>query len=205
MESGSPIAFNKEPQTFNLKNQPLDFYFSFEPNTYLFQNPIRPHYDNKFFPIIYSDLWGDYWGYFSFILKGWDYGRNQENIGSYLGSVNLVSIIPTVIYMLGFISCSKLLLKKNKNEREIFKTLIQLGVAVTFVGYLWFLIKYPERPSGDTIKATYIIQAFHLLAFLGLDYIEKIKEKSIKSYILILGALLFVYFHNIPAMITNYI
>ena len=97
------------------------------------------------------------------------------------------------------------LLKKNKNEREIFKTLIQLGVAVTFVGYLWFLIKYPERPSGDTIKATYIIQAFHLLAFLGLDYIEKIKEKSIKSYILILGALLFVYFHNIPAMITNYI
>ena len=205
ISEGSPIAFNKEPQTFSFNNQPVDFYFSLQPYSNLYQNPIRPYFDNQFFPIIYSDLWGDYWGYFSFILKGWDYGRYQETVGSYLGRVNVFSIFPTAIYLTGFFIVGKLYFKKEKNEIDIFKLLIHLVIVFTFIGYLWFLIKYPEKPSGDTIKATYIIQAFHLFAFLGLDFLEKIKSKSNRIYILFLSLLLIVYFHNIPAMITNYI
>ena len=47
---------------------------------YLFSKPIRPNLDNQFFSIIYSDLWGDYWGYFIFTSRFLDIGRNQPNI-----------------------------------------------------------------------------------------------------------------------------
>ena len=38
-------------------------------------------------------------------------------------------------------------------------------IAITFFGYLLFLIIYPELPSGDTIKSTYMLQLFHLILF----------------------------------------
>ena len=202
---GSPIAFNHPSKSFDLRNQPLDFYFSFEANLKLFTNPIRPNFDNQLFPIIYSDLWGDYWGYFTFVLSGWDFGRNQETIGSYLGRINLLSLIPTYIYLFGFFISFKLLNKKNRNQNDIFKILIQLGVVFTFIGYLWFTIRYPAKPSGDSIKATYMIQLFHLIAFLGLDVLERFKNKSYQRYILFIASMIIVYFHNLPAMITHYL
>ena len=138
-------------------------------------------------------------------MSGWDFGRNQETIGSYLGRINLLSLLPTYIYLFGFFVSFKLLNKKNRNQNDIFKILIQLGVIFTFIGYLWFTIRYPAKPSGDSIKATYMIQLFHLIAFLGLDVLESFKNKSYQKYILFIASLIIVYFHNLPAMITHYL
>ena len=81
----------------------------------MFSKPIRPNFPNEFFPIIYSDLWGDYWGYFSFTRDAVLTGRNQALIGDYLARVNIVSIIPTIILLLGF---SSLGIKKQTKKRK---------------------------------------------------------------------------------------
>ena len=66
--SGSLISFNKDPSGFSFDNQPSNFYNPLNQSAFkLFTNPIRGNFDNQYFPILYSDLWGDYWGYFSFV------------------------------------------------------------------------------------------------------------------------------------------
>ena len=44
----------------------------------MFYKPIRPYFSNQFFPILYSDLWGDYWGHFVFTSRDLLAGRNQN-------------------------------------------------------------------------------------------------------------------------------
>ena len=37
------------------------------------------------------------------------------------------------------------------------------------------LIKYPEKPSGDTKKQ--LVQLFHLMVFMCFDYLNELKRK----------------------------
>jgi len=67
LEYGSFTTFNQSPTKFKLSNQPIEFYLPFTNEAHMvFTKPIRPYFRNQFLPILYSDLWGDYWGYFSF-------------------------------------------------------------------------------------------------------------------------------------------
>ena len=81
----------------------------------VFTKPIRPYFKNQFLPILYSDLWGDYWGYFSFTSRSLLTGRNQASIGDYLARVNIISLIPTFFLLYGF----KQSFKSIKNWIEI--------------------------------------------------------------------------------------
>jgi len=60
---GTPLArpYGK-PGLF--KKQPLSFYLDWKPGT-LFTEPVRPNLGNRWMPIFYSELWGDYWKYWS--------------------------------------------------------------------------------------------------------------------------------------------
>ena len=50
---------------------------------------------NMLFPVLYSDIWGDYWGYFTVTMGRGGLDSNYE-IVKYLGRVNFVSIIPII-------------------------------------------------------------------------------------------------------------
>ena len=196
---GSITSFNKESYGFDLNNQPVSFYSPFNSEALkVFTKPIRGNFDNQFLPILYSDLWGDYWGYFSFTSNFLDQGRNQKEIGDYLARVNIFSIIPTIFLVLGFLNLKKM------DTNKIFNYFIKFAILSSFIGYLWFLVSYPEIPSGDTIKSTYIIQMFHLLAFSAAIYLEEIKESNLKKYNIIVLVLFIVYFHNIPSMLSHF-
>ncbi len=199
LTTGSVTSFNKDPQEFNLNNQSLSFYLPINDEAInTFRKPIRSNMDNQLFPILYSDLWGDYWGYFSFISKNVEKGRNQINIGDYLARVNILSIFTTFIFFLGYIN-----IKKNYKNNIVFRY-IKYSILFTFFGYMWFLIKYPEIPTGDTIKATYILQLFHLLAFSAAIYLEKLKDKSKKNYMIIISILIIIFTHNFSAMLSHF-
>ena len=76
---GSFTAFNLKRMPFSFSNKPVEFYIpTFENIKYLFYKPIRPYLDNQFITTLYSDLWGDYWGYFTFTSLYLDIGRNQK-------------------------------------------------------------------------------------------------------------------------------
>ena len=200
---GTFTAFNMEPTTFSFSNQPRSFYF---PNIssleMMFSKPIRPNFFNEVFPILYSDLWGDYWGYFTFTRNALVSGRNQQIIGDYLARINIVSILVTIFFI--FVICKSLKYLNIKNGSNLFITYVSLSIFISFVGYLWFLIKYPALDSGDTIKATYMIQAFHLIGVLSILYLEKLKQKNLKRYALILGIFLATFIHNYSAMLNHY-
>ena len=108
--SGSAISFNKDPMKFSFSNQPNYFYNPINEDALkIFTKPIRGNFDNQLFPILYSDLWGDYWGYFSFTSSNLEQGRNQLLIGDYLARVNLISLLPTFVLILSLFNLKKLM------------------------------------------------------------------------------------------------
>ncbi len=204
MRYGTATTFNRSPASmFSLSNQPLDFYFGIGLEQ-LFSSPIRPFFPNQFIPIFYSEIWGDYWGYFVVTEN------NLTTIGHYLGTVNLVSIIPTMILfaglILGFIYSIKTFHHSSNDgdRRMVMFSFVQLIITVSFAGYLWFLIRYPNLGKGDTIKATYTLHALALLPLLASEFLEGVRyrNKCLYAFLLILVAAVFL--HNLPATITHY-
>ena len=119
---------------FSFSNQKLSFYIpNIESLEYLFTKPIRPNLDNQFFSILYSDLWGDYWGYFVFTSRHLDIGRNQLLIGDYLARVNIISVITSLI----IISFYFLVLQIYKSN--FFIKYLNTAVVFSLVGYLFYL------------------------------------------------------------------
>tara|TARA_A100001011_G_scaffold652_1_gene758 strand:- start:5961 stop:7028 length:1068 start_codon:yes stop_codon:yes gene_type:complete len=203
-EYGSFTAFNMEPIGFSFYNQPRSFYLPFESDSSMvFTKPIRPYFRNQFIPILYSDLWGDYWGYFAFTSRALDIGRNQLLIGDYLARVNIVSLLPTVLLILGIKYSFNFSKKSNTKYVSYFISYVSMTVLISFIGFLWFLISYPES-SGDTNKATYIIHLFHLIGILSIIYLDKIRILSIKKYYSVVTLLVIVFFHNISAMMSHF-
>ena len=203
-EYGSFTAFNMEPVAFSFYNQPRSFYLPFESDSgMVFTKPIRPYFRNQFVPVLYSDLWGDYWGYFAFTSRALDIGRNQLLIGDYLARVNIASLIPTLLMILGIKNSFSFSKKSNKQYVTFFVSYVSISILVSFIGFLWFLISYPES-SGDTNKATYIIHLFHLIGILSIIYLNKMKISNIKKYYSVLTLLVIVFFHNISAMMSHF-
>jgi hypothetical protein len=198
-EYGSFTSFNVESSGFSLSNQPLSFYLPLDEElTYLFTKPIRPYYGNNFLPILYSDLWGDYWGYFLFTSRFLDIGRNQLVIGDYLARVNIVSFVPSFLILFGFYKITK------KYKKDIFIRYISLSIMFSFFGYLWFLISYPSLPNGDTIKATYMVQIFNLSVFLFALWINQYKEINYKKYFAVIGVMVVVFIHNFSSYLSHF-
>ena len=195
---GSFTAFNMESKGFSFSNQNLSFYIpDMSQLEYLFTKPIRPNLNNQFISIIYSDLWGDYWGYFTFTSRFLNDGRNQLYIGDYLARVNIVSIITTLI----IICFCYLTYKKYKSNFII--QYINLAWIISFTGYLIFTIAFPNS-TGDTIKSTYIIQAFHLMVFLASIYFYDLKRLNKKIYNGILIILVVIYIHNFQSYLSHF-
>ncbi len=202
---GSFTTFNRESIPFRFTNQPKSFYLPIGNEIgMVFTKPIRPYFQNQFLPVLYSDLWGDYWGYFTFTSNSLDIGRNQLLIGDYLARVNIVSIFPTIILLLGLKIGYKAAIKNTKKVADYFIIYVFLAIITSFFGYLWFLISYPVIPSGDTNKATYIIHLFHLLGILAVLNLDKIRESNPKHFIFIIVGLITVFFHNFSALMSHF-
>ncbi len=198
IKSGSFTAFNMESSKFSIFNQPLGFYIPTSENLrYLFYKPIRPHLDNQFITTLFADLWGDYWGYFSFTSGYLSIGRDQLAIGDYFARVNIISIFTTLFILTLYV------ISYRKNKQSFLVRYINLAVIVSFVGYIVFLISYPVG-NGDTIKATYIIQMFHLIVFLASIKFEKLKSENLKIYNLIIFAFLIIYIHNFETFLSHF-
>lgn len=204
IDYGSFTTFNKEPTPFSFKNQPLSFYFPIGADiSMVFTKPIRPYFENQFLPILYSDLWGDYWGYFTFTSRDVSLGRNQMIIGDYLGRVNIVSLFPTLLLFLGFKSSFKYAKSKQISLKKYFNLYLVMAVLVSFFGYAWFLISYPSE-NGDTNKATYILHLFHLLGLMVVCKLEGLKRVNYKKYLSIILILILIFFHNMSAMMSHF-
>ena len=213
-EHGSFLAFNRSPQAFSLTNQPLSFYRGTGLKDFvLFKSPIRDIFSNQFLPIFYSEIWGDYWGYFVFVKDhtGVDASgnENRELINPYLGRVNAAALLPSLILLAGMFTgifhFTQLFRGDLKDKsRSLFYAFLLLFVIVSFLLFLYFLITYPIPDQGDTIKATYLLHALVILPILGAEFLERMRLRYPTSYLVNLALLGLVFVHNLPAMITRY-
>ncbi len=211
---GSFTAFNQPRLGFSFSNKPLSFYRSTGmADLLLFKDPLRPRFDNQFLPSFYSDLWGDYWGFFVYIRDNSYLGLvgmgNRDEIAPYLGRVNLAAVIPSLIFLggtlVGISSLADVTLRRKKLEYEgLFESLLFLVILFSFAGFLYFVITVPNAVQGDTVKATYMVQLFALLPFLGAEFIDRIEARFPRVYALIAISLVLVFMHNLQAMISRY-
>jgi len=208
---GSFMTFNRKTQDFSFSNQPLSFYRNTGlGNLLLFKSPTRKTFDNQFIPIFYSEIWGDYWGYFVFIREKTLFGAsaNHAEITPYLGRVNLASTLPFLLMIgggaTGLAHSVHSLKRKAANPEILASTLFTLMIASSIAGYMWFLISHPLDAKGVTIKATYMIQIFMILPLLIATFLEKIRAIRPKLYLFIMAINALVFLHNLPAMITRH-
>ena len=195
---GTFTPFNLDPRGFSFSNQKLSFYI---PNSehlqYLFTKPIRPHLDNQFISILYSDLWGDYWGYFTFTSRFLDIGRNQLAIGDYFARINIISAFTSIV-IIGL--CIKTF---RKYKSRFIVQYLKVTIICSFLGYLIFAIAYPDATS-DTVKATYIIQLFHLMVFAASIYLNYLEKINRKIYLSIISFLVIAYIHNFQSYLSHF-
>jgi len=209
LDYGTFSAFNIKKPKYPSVEETVSFFRQIGlRNMELFQAPVRPVFDHQsFFAIMYSETWGDYWGYFTYIKPAFasDNTGNHDTMASYLGRVNLVSIFPSLLLLAGFLFGAVQIFRLQKpvtleKASLVFITLLALS---TILGYLWFIYRYFMQ-TNLVIKATYIIQFFIALLFLFAGFMEVIRKRSQLAYNMILILLILVFIHNLPAMITRY-
>ena len=209
LDYGTFSAFNIKQPKYPSIQQTISFFRETElKNMELFRQPVRPVFDHKsFFAILYSDTWGDYWGYFTFIKAGsaQDNIGNQSTIAPYLGRVNLASILPSLLLFAGslFGIIQIFQLRKPLTSERASVVFITLLALTTSLGFLWFVYRYFMQ-TNLVIKATYVIQLFIALVFLFAGLMEVIRKKSQFAYNAVLILLTLVFIYNLPAMITRY-
>lgn len=205
---GSFTTFNEIPQEINIRNNPESFYTSTGlKDLMLFKEPFRGTKMQKgFFPIMHSDVWGDYWGYFLVRTGREGYDINIQAILPYLGKVNFLALIPSSLYLIGIIFSFKYMKRKNENIniiRSNFYLLLNIFLIIGWLGFIWFNTKYPEEKM-DTVKATYVIYLINLLPFYGSLVLNKLRKINSNLYNSLISILFIILFYNIPAMITRF-
>jgi hypothetical protein len=226
---GALTAFNrKESSRFALSNEPRSFYLGLGLDK-LFTDPVRPSFANELIPIFYSEVWGDYWGYFLVYARdernrylsgkaledvlaaskapaGVD--TNRHRISAYLGRVNAASLLTTVLALGGLAFGVKELVlfclrrRSFSPERAAF-SLFTLIILASLCGYLAFLVRYPELERGDTIKATYMLHVFPFVCLLASRALQgALRGRRGRAWLWLWGA---VFLHNLPALITRHV
>ncbi len=229
---GTFTAFDRNP--VESPAQYLPSLFSVDSTSLaLFTDPIRPSLSGRFFPIVYADSWGDYWGYFLVYVRHsgsgeYDDGRlfqnltrtsplpsdvstNRFSINTYLGWVNAVSIIPSLLFVGGLIYGLVVLFwfifgRPDANDAFALTALITMMCGLSLLGFVWFVIRY-QYPSqnGDLIKATYLLQAYPFLALLAGVFLERVRLISSKGWFVVMVLIAAALIFNLPAMITRYV
>lgn len=219
---GSPAAFNRSVTPFSFSNQSRDFYFHL-PIRQMMRHPIRPSFANELLPVLYSDLWGDYWAYFLVNAQDsegrWIQGlraggeheiaaTNRTTMEPYLADVSFAAILPSAILLcgmaIGSVAIVRVIVKPRASLAQITTAFLAVCVICTLAGYLFFLVTALEG-GGDTIKASYILQIFALLAILAGIVLTNLARYWPAPTAMLLGLLACVALHNGQTFFSHYV
>ena len=207
----SVASIPREKAEFNLNNHKTEYYFGLGLES-LFSAPTKYNFDVKMLPILYSDTWGDYWGYYSYDRKNFDDEIYMEQINNKLSIINLKALLPASILIFGLVFTLKNIIKQEKFENEFkFDSLLLLIsiTSISFLSYLYFLIIYPYLTDGsynlhgDGLKGVYIIVIVNLLTYFGINFLERIEQKNDKFFKFIFFLSLLFYFSSFFDLASN--
>lgn len=210
---GTPAAFNRQLSAREVDHKPASFYLGLG-LPQVFQDPVRPAFERQVLPTLYSEVWGDYYQRF-LIYRGFRRpdGRviqdgNRAEMGRYLGRVNAVSLLPTLVLLGGLAVGARRLRRLDQagaldRPSEATGAVAGAVVGVSLAAYAVFLGTVPEQ-DGDTIKATYLVHVAPLAAFLGADFLWRLRARSPRWFTVLAIGLLLVAVHNYGTYVTRY-
>lgn len=120
----------------------------FDVSTDVFRAPWRSHFLNQAMPTTYSDLWGDWFGAFSWSVYAKEPSPPAQRL---LKDQSLIGVVPTAFAIAGWLGLVALMVRRR---REL--AILALLPAIATVGYLarsWLAL----TADGDLFKATYLI------------------------------------------------
>lgn len=225
-------AFNNYPSTFSFSNISPDYFTDFALDT-LFIDPVRPEFSNTFFPILYADTFGDYWGYFlirgidietgkylgSSTLSGYYYDflfldksfppekfnweTNRYEMGIYLGVINALSLPILFMFIHGFFLAIQSVFQAFWKRSQIILSGQGLIVTLLFGNFLMFLYLVIRYGGNEMVKATYILHVFPLLSILSGYSFTQI-QKLKKIPNLLIYALVIIIIFRIPSLFSHW-
>jgi hypothetical protein len=220
---GSLATFSRRPRPWSLSNQPERFYFGLGLDS-LFSDPIRPAFPDEFIPTFYSEFWGDYQCYFlvyaRYPREPFISGRHLEQaldlkssifflttnrfrIGASLGRAQALAIVPSLVFLAGLAMGTRALVGIGGDHRGW--GLLVMVVMSSLLGYFAFAIRFPNPATGETIKATYMLQVVPLLAILGARFLIAIENRRPRLFRVLAGLLALSGILNAPFLFTRYI
>ena len=115
--------------------------------------PYRPSFENRFWPTIYAEGWGDWFGVFA-----WQAGKGEPGPGARreLTAQSLAGLLPTALAVAGWLLLLARSIRRMRSAPELL--LVTLLPLAGIAGMLYFTVSYPT-PDGDVIKATYMLTA----------------------------------------------
>lgn len=167
-----------------LPSQRLWFYF--DPGLpEVITAPQRAKLAPGFWPILYTDMWGDYYGV-------WKWGSIQkpitEQVENRLTVQAVVGVLPTFLAAAGLFALAGLAVARVRSRPELL--LVPLMPLVALAGTLYYARSYPTA-DGDTVKALFVLPAVPAFALCFGFAVETIARRS-RSMAVILGVLLTV-------------
>jgi len=225
IDHGSITAFNKPPSA---ERKPAAFLLG-AGNGKLFSRPYRGSFNGQGGAVFYSDAWGDYWGYFLIggrrradgalvhghgLLRAQSAGTfdalrtNRRPMSRYLGFTNRVALLPSIVFAAGLLGAllqaARFASGRPLRNGEALRALFGMAVVVSLAGLVWFAMHYRIR-EHSTVKATYMLQVFPLLAALGGFVLDALHRRAPRvsralAVLLVLSACCLA-----PAWFTRYV
>jgi 4-amino-4-deoxy-L-arabinose transferase-like glycosyltransferase len=153
----NPVFDQPQPSSFLLARRPLAFYVDARfPD--VVSRPWRDRFNDRFFPVLYAETWGDYFGFWSW---GSTRGERTDAIDSELSRQSVFGLLPTGLALAGVLALIGLaIVRPSEDPGRLVAALPPLaGVGAV----LYFAVAYPTN-DGDTIKGTYALAAVPALA-----------------------------------------
>ena len=132
------------------ERRPVEFYV--DPGLpELITRPYRPSFENRFWPTLYAEGWGDWFGVFAWQSVKGDPGPGTRRE---LTAQSLAGLLPTALALAGWLW---LLLRSARRLLAAPELLLVVLLPLAGIaGMLYFTVSYPT-PDGDVIKATYML------------------------------------------------
>jgi hypothetical protein len=118
----------------------------------LFTRPYRPSFNKQLVPVAYAELWGDYFGYWS-----WAFNTPPDaSVERELVQQSAIGLLPTLLGLGGWFGLI-LAMVRERFRRPVIVAITVLPTAA-LLGFLYYALAFPST-DGDTIKASYMLVA----------------------------------------------
>ncbi|HEY8316277.1 MAG TPA: hypothetical protein VIG35_05380 [Gaiellaceae bacterium] len=117
----------------------------------LLNRPVRPYFINEAFPVMYTEVWGDWFGYWAW--SGYSAGPSPEAL-AVLKQQTRIGILPTALAIAGWLALIGVAVRRRVEGISLLPVVLLPLFAVGIV--FWRAYAQPT-PDGNLIKASYAL------------------------------------------------